>query len=137
MNDLKEKFAAIEHERWADWQRHLHSKCTENEQGDLIIPNGYKVHLERQINTPYADLSEEEKQSDRREVDRYWPLVQDVEVAHKEDRKADRERITELEDTNRQLCFNLDEAQKVVEAMNKRMAELSQKVSDDVLPNSY
>ena len=35
--------------------------------------------------------------------------------------KAD-ERIAELEETNRQLCFNLDEAQKVVEARDDQAA---------------
>lgn len=30
---------------------------------------------ERQIATPYAELSEAEKNSDREQVDRYWPLV--------------------------------------------------------------
>lgn len=73
--ELKEALAAIEHERWADWQRYLHSLCTRNPDGSLTIPAASVAHWERQIATPYADLSEREKQSDREQVDRYWPLI--------------------------------------------------------------
>ncbi len=38
---------------------------------------GIVAQWERRIATPYADLSEAEKQSDRDRVDRYWPLVVD------------------------------------------------------------
>lgn len=75
-DDLIEALAAIEHERWADWQKYLHSKCSMPLVGSgLLIPMGYVDALERQIATPYVDLSEEEKASDRREVERYWPLI--------------------------------------------------------------
>lgn len=75
-SELREKLAAIEHERWADWQRYLHAKCVENEDGSLTIEEVDVSHWERQINTPYEDLSEEEKDSDREQVDRYWHLIQ-------------------------------------------------------------
>jgi len=76
--ELYEKLAAIEHERWADWQKYLHSTCTLDRQdiGSLIIPEALVERWERQINTKYEDLSEEEKQSDRDQVDRYWNLIQ-------------------------------------------------------------
>ena len=63
-----ERLADIEHQRWAGWQKYLHSKCEETVTGDLIIPAGYVKHLERQINTPYAELTDKEKDSDRQEV---------------------------------------------------------------------
>ena len=73
--ELYERLAAIEHERWADWQRYVHSLCTHNEDGSLTIPASSVAHWERQINTPYEALSEQEKQSDREQVDRYWHLI--------------------------------------------------------------
>jgi hypothetical protein len=72
--ELREQLAAIEHERWADWQKWCHKVLRENnpspEQGDIL------ERWDRQIETPYAELSEKEKQSDRDQVDRYWQLVE-------------------------------------------------------------
>ena len=73
--ELYERLAAIEHERWADWQRYLHSKCERNPDGLLTIPASLVAHWERQIATPYEQLSEAEKDSDREQVDRYWHLL--------------------------------------------------------------
>jgi hypothetical protein len=82
--ELREKLAAIEHERWADWQRYMHSMGTWSQFADihggppkdiLYFPASYITHLERQINTTYDNLSEAEKQSDREQVDRYLPLL--------------------------------------------------------------
>ena len=77
MNELFEKLAAIEHERWADWQKYVHSKCRSNAFGGLVIPSILVEQWERQIYTPYSMLSEKEKESDRDQVRRYWDLVQD------------------------------------------------------------
>lgn len=70
-----EQCAAIEHERWAHWQRYMHSRCTRNADGSLTIPTSLVARWEHQIRTPYAELSEAEKASDREQVDRYWPLA--------------------------------------------------------------
>ena len=75
---LFEKLAAIEHERWADWQKYLHSKCKRTPDGDLIIPAGYVESLEKLSKTSYSDLSEEKKDSDREEVKKYWDLINTI-----------------------------------------------------------
>lgn len=77
---LRKKLAAIEHERWADWQEWVH-QCGSmdwNVEGEqvLTIPLRHIEQWERQIKTPYADLSDKEKASDMEQVDRYWPLIQ-------------------------------------------------------------
>ena len=77
-NELYEKLAAIEHERGADWQKYLHSKGVKqpDEGGEWVcFPAELIRHWERQIATPYAELSEKEKIEDRKQVDRYWHLV--------------------------------------------------------------
>jgi hypothetical protein len=73
---LFEQLAAIEHERWADWQEYVHSKCAHVSTGQLIIPAELVEQWRRQIRTPYVHLSEREKESDRDQVRRYWHLVQ-------------------------------------------------------------
>lgn len=73
---LKEELADIEHQRWSDWQKYLHSRCIENTDGSLNIINTDVLRWNRQIGTHYDHLSEKEKQSDRDQVDRYWPLIE-------------------------------------------------------------
>lgn len=75
VEEIKEKLAEIEHARWSDWQKYCHSRGIEDNQGYLCLPMGLVKQWERQIATPYAELSEEEKQSDRDQVGRYWHLV--------------------------------------------------------------
>lgn len=68
--DLKEKLAAIEHERWADWQKWVHEMFNKGH-----FPYMYP-RWQKQIETPYAELSDKEKASDMEQVDRYWPLIE-------------------------------------------------------------
>jgi hypothetical protein len=75
MSELIEQLAAIEHQRWADWQGYFFSKLQRTEAGDLIVPAGYVAALQKLIDTPYAELSEEQKENDRREVRRYLHLI--------------------------------------------------------------
>lgn len=63
--ELVEKLADIEHQRWADW----HKWCRNNWTPERI------ERWDRQARTPYAELNEEDKEKDRREVMRYLPLI--------------------------------------------------------------
>lgn len=73
-----ERLAAIEHERWAHWQRYLHGQCERREDGALIIPADLADRWARQVKTPYSQLSEQEKESDKEQVHKYLPTVMDV-----------------------------------------------------------
>ncbi|EMO2347517.1 TPA: hypothetical protein JI250_06080 [Acinetobacter baumannii] len=73
--ELLEKLAAIEHKRWAHWQRYLHSQCLENDDGSLTIPADLVKKWNKQINTDYFSLTESEKDSDREQVLKYLPLL--------------------------------------------------------------
>ena len=71
--------ANIEHDRWARWQKHMFSKCDYEIEGEkvfLTLPLGLFDRWNRQIETRYSDLSESEKESDRKETRTYIPLVQ-------------------------------------------------------------
>lgn len=75
LDGLIEELASIEHERWAHWQQYLHGKCKKQPDGSLAIPRDLVKQWERQMTTPYEQLSEEEKDSDRQQVQRYLPLL--------------------------------------------------------------
>jgi hypothetical protein len=66
-DQLLETLAAIEHERWSHWQRYMHSKCVPKD-GALLIPAELVRQWENQIATPYSELTEEKKESDREQV---------------------------------------------------------------------
>ena len=80
-----EKGADIEHTRWSNWQEYFFSKCKiedtnqYNGVGDTHVYFALESYLynrwKQQIATPYSELSEEEKESDRREVRTYLPLL--------------------------------------------------------------
>jgi hypothetical protein len=73
--DLIEELASVEHERWSHWQRYLHAQCLPGADGSLTIPAHLVRHWTMQINTPYTQLSEKEKDSDREQVQRYLPII--------------------------------------------------------------
>jgi hypothetical protein len=75
LESLVEKLAAVEHDRWAHWQRYMHGKAERRPDGTLILPAELVERWEAQISTPYADLSQAEKESDREQVRRYLPLI--------------------------------------------------------------
>ena len=92
-DELREKLAAIEHERWADWQKWVHD-CMDKLPDGAFLPLELWVRWEKQIKTPYEKLSEREKQSDRDQVDRYWHLIEDY--AHQQVLSAVEEKLRML-----------------------------------------
>lgn len=75
---LIETLAAIEHERWSHWQRHMHSCGLRQPDGSLLLPADLVQRWERQMATAYCDLSEAEKESDREQVQRYIEVLVSV-----------------------------------------------------------
>ena len=75
LSALIEPLAAFEHERWAHWQRYMHSKGIMQPDGSLLLPAALVAKWERQIATDYLDLSEAERESDREQVRKYLSLV--------------------------------------------------------------
>ena len=75
---LKEKVeecASLEHDRWAKWQKYMHSKIAPTEHDALMqIGTEFIERWNRQIATPYSALTEKEKESDREQVRPYLPV---------------------------------------------------------------
>jgi len=72
---LVEELAALEHQRWAHWQQYVHKKGERRPDGSLVLPAELVARWQRQINTPYEDLPNEEKESDREQVQKYLPIL--------------------------------------------------------------
>lgn len=73
--ELLEELASLEHQRWSHWQRYLHSKCTPLPDGSLTIPADLVKRWTEQMSTPYEALPEDQRVSDREQVQRYLPLI--------------------------------------------------------------
>lgn len=69
-----EQFANVVHEIWANWIGYCHSICTPQDNGSLVIPADKVERWNRQAATPFSELSEKEKQSDRELVLRFKML---------------------------------------------------------------
>ena len=70
-NPLLEVLAERQHDIWAHWMNYQFSQCYVSPDalsGGLVIPAELVERWKRQAATPYAELSEEEKESDRRVV---------------------------------------------------------------------
>ena len=75
LDALLDELAHIEHERWAYWQSYMHGKGTLQPDGSLLIPRELVDRWERQIATPFTELTEQEKESDRDQVKKYLPII--------------------------------------------------------------
>jgi hypothetical protein len=66
-----ELLAEAAHVAWSGWMDYLFSKCAMNPDKSATIPAGLVARWQRQASTPYCDLPEREKESDRVEARRY------------------------------------------------------------------
>jgi hypothetical protein len=78
LDGILETLASVEHERWSHWQRYMHSKCVPQGDGALLIPADLVKRWGKQANTPYSELTNQEKESDREQVRKYLPLIIDA-----------------------------------------------------------
>lgn len=65
---LQEQVADYAHEAWSGWMRYLFEKSTRQDDGTVVIPASLVERWTRQMQTPYAELPESEKASDRKEA---------------------------------------------------------------------
>ncbi len=103
--EMQEVFAAMEHERWAKWQRYMHSKMVPDKDGFMLLSPELYERWERQINTPYSELSEQEKESDREQVRPYLEKIREIigkhmDIATKETYEKFGIPLLQLEETN-------------------------------------
>lgn len=75
MEAAVDRLAAIEHQRWAHWQRYMHDQGERRADGALVLPAELVRRWESQIRARFEDLSPAEQESDREQVRRYLPLI--------------------------------------------------------------
>lgn len=64
-NKQLEALAALQHDIWASWMKWQFSCGMDNADGSWTMPAFKVERWKRQMNTPYAELSEREKDGDR------------------------------------------------------------------------
>ncbi len=87
MNEEREKLSELLHEIWSDWVRYLFGSTFTSDvdtfdadgnnvtQYERIIPYYITDRWSKQMQTPYKDLSEEEKDKDREQADKILTLL--------------------------------------------------------------
>lgn len=86
--ELREILADHEHRTWGLWQSWLQNVvCKKKPNGDLVIPAHLAERWDRQCQTEYADLPENEKESDRKEAMVIMPHILALIKKHQPERK--------------------------------------------------
>lgn len=79
--NLREELADVQHAIWAHWMQYMFSCGTFDEQGNWIMPWDKARRWQRQMDTPYAELTDKERESDRDQADKVLavlPAVSDI-----------------------------------------------------------
>ncbi len=74
-DDLREKLAALEHEQWAHWTHYILDRVKAMWDLGEQDWDDQEANWRRQIETPYHDLPEGEKKSDREWADKVFELL--------------------------------------------------------------
>lgn len=68
---MREILAEVIHDQiWSHWMRYQTTCCVRNPDGSLTIPPDKVERWNRQANTLYSELPEEERESDRHQADK-------------------------------------------------------------------
>lgn len=78
--DLRERLADQEHDRWSGWMRYQFGIGHFNDDGTWTMPKWAVDRWLRQVHTEYGNLSEREKESDRKEADKTMTLLDEMEM---------------------------------------------------------
>ena len=128
--DLIELLSSKEHQRWAKWQKYLHSCCIENQDGSLTIPKDKVDRWTRQIKTDYENLSEKEKEHAAKAIECGY-LYRDGDMLYTKilvNALSDRDRLFDISNALQNGYFDAD-----AEIVAAKVAELIKKSVPDYL----
>lgn len=103
--DIISTLEQIEYMRRNRWSKYMLSVCSIND-GKYVIPAEKAELWEEEMRTPYSELSEKQKESDRKEV---YTIFSEVEKY-----RLDRQKLTPLQDREAELT-RLEEEQQAIE----------------------
>jgi len=75
--DVREALADYAHEAWSGWMRYLFDKSIKLADGGVLVPPPAVARWQRQMETPYAQLPDHEKDSDLTEADRMLLIMRE------------------------------------------------------------
>jgi hypothetical protein len=76
-SELEEDLADYAHAAWSGWMVYLFEKSTTRPNGDVVIPSELAARWARQVATPYQELPEGEKESDKVEARKMLKIMWD------------------------------------------------------------
>ena len=123
-DDKREALADLEHQQWAHWTRYmlktLEPLLSPNLRWNPDVRGNAEAALERwlrQINTPYADLTEKEKDSDREWADKVLEITGQEDLAQHEIVQFLRylQRLVEIHDAPLDLKAHLPRIQRLLD----------------------
>jgi hypothetical protein len=119
--ELLELLADLEHDRWSRWQQYLHSQCIKNKDGSLTIPKEKVDRWERQIATDYSELTEDEKESDRKEARKALKLIKDMKAKLVKESKNETKESWHVVDgmTGEVILNNVEKAEAIKKSKEK------------------
>lgn len=77
-SEFLESLASAQHEIWSHWMTYLFSVASRNEDGSFIISEEKARRWHRQMTTPYPELTETEKDSDRDQALKIISLIKTI-----------------------------------------------------------
>jgi hypothetical protein len=87
--ELIEALAEYAHTAWSGWMEYMFSKGCYNTDDSFTIPASLAQRWERQLSTPYSNLTYQEKISDREEAKKILSILKssanDKPMSHLED----------------------------------------------------
>lgn len=143
INDTRERLAGLCHKQWSGWLKYMFGKCLKKANGTLLIPEWAVTRWLRQAYTPYNKLSSQEKDSDRKEADKFITLLKQQPPAGEFTKEA-REKVTEhriiVGNYLLEACDRLDRAEAInkdlLEAL-KKYGQHSQECHDERYPEAW
>jgi hypothetical protein len=75
LTEWREELAALAHEQWSGWMCYMFKWCVRLPDGSLVIPPAAVERWQKLADTPYCDLPEPSKDSDRKEANRVMAIA--------------------------------------------------------------
>lgn len=82
LEPLREPLAYLSHAIWSHWMRWMFSVGTFNEDGSWTMPADKAQRWQRQMNTPYTELPEHEREGDREQADKILAVINPNETVY-------------------------------------------------------